>query len=63
MPPTGRLDPRLDPDRPREGQTLADLLGEGASEGERDGYEWLLGLVAVLVFLGLVALVFPSLGP
>ena len=63
VPPTGRLDPRLDPDRPGEGQTLSELLGEGAHEDERDGLEWLLGLVAVLVFLGLVALVFSSLGP
>ena len=51
------------PGRPGEGQTLADLLGEGTHEGERDGYEWVLGLVTILVFLGLVALVFSSLGP
>jgi len=70
LPPyVGPLDPRLDPDRmpppgrPGEGQTLAELLGEGTHEGERDGYEWVLGLVTVLVFLGLVALVFSSLGP
>lgn len=65
---TGRLDPALDPDRmptglPGEGRTLAELLGDGAHEGERNGYEWVLGLLAVLVFLALVAFVAGQLGP
>ena len=56
------LDPAYDPDRyrpPGQGQTLTDLLGkEGTQEGDRDGYQWVLGLVGVFVFLGLVAFLF-----
>lgn len=65
--PTGRLDPAADPDRyvaagpPGQGQSLTDLLGPGAQETSRDGYEWAFGLLAVLAFLALVAWVFGSL--
>lgn len=65
------LDPALDPDRYRPdvpvdltlglpayaGQTLPDLLGEGAQEERRDTYTWLLGLIGILAFLGLVSLI------
>jgi hypothetical protein len=58
------LDPAYDPDRfrpPGQGQTLTDLLGkEGTQEGDRDGYQWVMGLVGVFVFLGLVAFLFNS---
>jgi hypothetical protein len=47
------LDPGLDPDRDRS-PTLPGLLGEGAHEEERDGLEWLFGLLGVVLFLGLV---------
>ncbi len=69
--PAGPLDPAFDPDRFQgygrvppagAGMTLQDLLGEGAQEGERDGMEWLVGLLAVLAFLGLVAFVFSRVG-
>lgn len=67
---TGPLDPALDPDRytpdgaeqaptAGRGQSLPDLLGAaGTHEGERDNYQWALGLLAVFAFLGLVALLF-----
>ena len=58
------LDPAYDPDRyrpPGQGQTLADLLGkEGTHEGDRDGYQWVLGLIGVFLFLGIVAFLFNS---
>jgi hypothetical protein len=58
------LDPAYDPDRyrpPGQGQTLTDLLGkEGSQEGDRDGYQWVLGLVGVFLFLGIVAFLFNS---
>ena len=58
------LDPAYDPDRyrpPGQGQTLTDLLGkEGTHEGDRDGYQWVLGLVGVFLFLGIVAFLFNS---
>ncbi len=55
------LDPQADPDRydpadgPR-GQTLPELLGEGAYEEKRDNLQWLYGLLAVFGFLILVSL-------
>jgi hypothetical protein len=49
----GPLDPAQDPDRFRS-PTLPGLLGDGAQEDERDGLEWLLGLLGVVAFLGLV---------
>ena len=54
-PPSGPLDPALDPDRyqPRP-MTLPGLLGEGAHEDEREGLDWLYGLLGVFLFLGLV---------
>jgi len=51
--PTGPLDPAADPDRFRA-PTLPGLLGEGAFEQERSSLTWLLGLLAVIGFLGLV---------
>ena len=67
-PPVGPLDPALDPDRfdparevpPGQGQTLPDLLGEGAFEEQRDNYQWAIGLVGVLLFLALVSWFFSS---
>jgi hypothetical protein len=50
------LDPAQDPDRydpatePR-GQTLPELLGEGAYEEKRDNLQWLYGLLAVFALL------------
>lgn len=42
-----------------EGYSLPDLLGTaGTHEGERDNGEWAYGLLAVLVFLGLVSFLF-----
>lgn len=56
------MDPAYDPDRfraPGQGQTLTDLLGkEGTQEGERDGYQWVFGLIGVFLFLALVAFLF-----
>ena len=52
------LDPRLDPDR--YDQTLPELLGAGAQVDERDGYQWVAGLLGVLAFLALVAFLFNS---
>ena len=58
------LDPRDDPDRflpPGQGQSLTDLLGKaGTHEGERDGYQWIAGLLGVLAFLALVAFLFQN---
>jgi hypothetical protein len=62
--PSGRLDPALDPDRyanaradlpPGQGQTLTELLGDGAFEEPRSTYQWAVGLLAVVVFLALVS--------
>ena len=56
------LDPQYDPDRflpPGQGQSLTDLLGkEGTHEGDRDGYQWIAGLLGVMAFLALVAFLF-----
>ena len=54
--PVGPLDPALDPDRfdASGSPTLPGLLGAGAHEDEREGLEWLYGLLGVFVFLGLV---------
>jgi hypothetical protein len=46
------LDPALDPDR-FSSPTLPGLLGDGAQE-DRDGLEWLYGLLGVIAFLGFV---------
>lgn len=68
--PRSSLDPAQDPDRfvPEpapaadaggQGQSLTDLLGRSRTyEGERDNYQWALGLLAVLAFLGLVTFLF-----
>lgn len=58
-----RLDPARDPDRyrpPGQGQTLTDLLGEGAHEDTRNNYEWAVGLLSVVAFLALVSWFFTS---
>jgi hypothetical protein len=60
------LDMSKDPDRfdaarevgSDQDRTLPEMLGPGAQEDERNGPEWLAGLVAVLVFLGLTAYLF-----
>jgi hypothetical protein len=58
------LDMSQDPDRylpPGQGQTLTDLLGKaGAQEDDRDGYQWVAGLLGVFAFLALVAFLFNS---
>ena len=58
------LAPRADPDRflpPGQGQSLTDLIGkDGAFEEERDGYQWVAGLLGVLAFLALVAFLFQN---
>ena len=60
----GPLDLSQDPDRmprPGSGQSLTDLIGKDRSyEEDRDGYEWIVGLLAVLAFLALVAFFFNS---
>lgn len=59
----GPLDRALDPDRyrpPGQGQTLTDLLGEGAHEDQRNNLEWLYGLLGVVAFLALVSWFFGS---
>ncbi|MCW2608477.1 MAG: hypothetical protein JWO60_3170 [Frankiales bacterium] len=56
-----RLDPSQHPDR--VDRTLTEMLGEGAQEDSRDTYVWLAGLLAMLVFLALVAYVAGHLGP
>lgn len=56
-----KLDPSQDPDRflpPGQGQSLTDLLGDGAYEEKRDGYQWVAGLLGVFLFLALVAFLF-----
>lgn len=61
--PAGRLDPAQDPDRylpPGQGQTLTELLGEGAHEQPRDGYQWITGLLGVFLFIALVSWFFTS---
>ena len=62
--PVGPLDMSQDPDRflpPGQGQSLTDLLGKaGTYEGDRDGYQWIAGLLGVLAFLALVAFLFQS---
>jgi hypothetical protein len=59
-----RLDPAQDPDRflpPGQGQSLTDLLGKaGTHEGDRDGYQWIAGLLGVVAFLALVAFLFST---
>ena len=56
------LDPRHDPDRflpPGQGQSLTDLLGKaGAHEDDREGWEWVYGLLTLLAFLAVVSLLF-----
>ena len=59
------LDPAYDPDRfappAGQGQSLVDLIGkERTHEGERDNYQWAIGLVSVLAFLALVTFLFTS---
>ena len=74
--PTGPLDPALDPDRfdpaadlpaqrKRRGsdETLTDMLGPGAYADKTSPYLFLLGLLGIVVFLGLVALIFSNLSP
>lgn len=59
----GPLDRSLDPDRyrpPGQGQTLTDLLGEGAHEDTRDNLSWAYGLLGVLAFLALFSWLFSS---
>ena len=61
--PQGPLDPARDPDRykpPGQGQTLTDLLGDGAFEQKRDNNQWAIGLISVLAFLLLVSWLFGS---
>ncbi|MDQ3029265.1 MAG: hypothetical protein M3R09_04375 [Actinomycetota bacterium] len=61
--PQGPLDPARDPDRykpPGQGQTLTDLLGEGAFEQKRDNNQWAIGLISILAFLLLVSWLFGS---
>ena len=55
------LDPAHDPDRFEppvrgRGETLQELLGEGAQEDRRDNWTWLVGLGSVIGFLLLVSL-------
>lgn len=59
----GPLDRSLDPDRyrpPGQGQTLTDLLGEGAHEDKRDNAQWAVGLLSILAFLAFVSWFFSS---
>jgi hypothetical protein len=71
-----RYDPAADPSRvrgPREplklgrtggtSQTLPDLLAEGSFEDKPSPYMFLLGLLGIAAFLGLVAFVFSHLSP
>lgn len=59
-----RPDPAQDPDRfaaAGQGRRLPDLLGPSRThEGERDSYQWALGLLAVFAFLAAVALLFSN---
>ena len=51
--------PGADKGNSGQGLSLPDLLGKaGTHEGDRDNYEWAYGLLAVLVFLGLVSFLF-----
>lgn len=62
--PQPKLDPAQDPDRyrpPGAGQTLPGMLGDGAQEDTRDNMVWALGLLAMVCFLLLVALLFGGL--
>jgi hypothetical protein len=62
----GPLDLSKDPDRfqPEEevptrrgrGETLTELIGDGAYEDKRDNVTWLIGLAGVIGFLVLVSL-------
>jgi len=73
--PPGPLDPALDPDRydpaagvpaqrtGRPGETLTDMLGAGAFVDKPNPYVFLLGLLAVALFLGAVALIFSNISP
>lgn len=68
--PGPRLDRSRDPDRydpERDGRpgpgrrsdpTTQDLLGESVGDDARDNWTWAVGLLGVLAFLGLVALLF-----
>lgn len=59
----GPLDRSLDPDRfrpPGQGQTLTDLLGDGAHEDTRDNLSWAYGLLGILAFLAFVSWFFSS---
>jgi hypothetical protein len=59
----GPLDRSLDPDRyrpPGQGQTLTDLLGDGAHEEKRDNMQWAYGLLSILAFLAVVSWFFNS---
>ncbi len=74
--PVGPLDPALDPDRfdpvsdvpvqrSRRGsdETLTDMLGPGAYADKTSPYLFLLGLLGIVAFLGLVAFIFSNLSP
>jgi hypothetical protein len=58
----GPLDRSLDPDHrpPGQGQTLTDLLGEGAHEDTRDNLSWAYGLLGIIAFLAFVSWFFSS---
>jgi len=59
----GPLDRSLDPDQywpPGQGQTLTELLGEGAHEDTRDNLSWAYGLLSILAFLAFVSWFFTS---
>jgi hypothetical protein len=72
-----RYDPATDPHRPapeprqplvlgRTGgtrQTLPDLLAEGSFDDKPSPYMFLLGLLGIAAFLGLVAFVFTHISP
>jgi len=54
---TEPMDMSQDPDRfDPAGQTLPELLGDGAYEDTRDNITWLIGLACVIGFLVLVSL-------
>jgi hypothetical protein len=57
----GKDPDRFDADREQgrdQDRTLPELLGPGAQEEPRAGLEWLAGLLAVLLFLALMAYLF-----
>lgn len=66
-PRPGPRDPAADDRAAAAGRTdltLPELLGKAAvQEEERSALVWLAGLVAVLLFLGLIALVVSRLSP